>query len=157
MSWGDQLGRLEPRRDVLLPCIICCWLTVVSPSVMRRLCTWNIRSSGSLLWMMRWNLSWRTKYEIWLNCQKASESCITSGFTGWRRRMMAPRGTKARMVVKGFQQREGIDFNEIFSHVVKLTTIGSAWALWQQRIYIWNSWMLKFAFLHGDLEDIYMM
>jgi len=27
------------------------------------------------------------------------------------------------MVVKGFQQREGIDFNEIFSLVVKLIAI----------------------------------
>ena len=34
----------------------------------------------------------------------------------------APR-YKARIVVKGFQQKRGVDFNEIFTPVVKMTSI----------------------------------
>nr|GEX82767.1 ribonuclease H-like domain-containing protein [Tanacetum cinerariifolium] len=64
---------------------------------------------------------------------------------------------KARVVAKGFNQKEGIDFDETFSPVVKMVTvrclvcivISNEWPLFQLDV---NS-----AFLYGDLnKDIYM-
>ena len=36
---------------------------------------------------------------------------------------------KARLVVKGFAQKKGIEFDEIFSHVVKMTSIRTIFSL----------------------------
>ena len=64
---------------------------------------------------------------------------------------------KARLVVKRFQQKKGIDYSEIFSPVVKMSTI----RLVPRMVAVENLHLkqldMKTTFLHGDLEeDIYM-
>ncbi|XP_048323873.2 retrovirus-related Pol polyprotein from transposon TNT 1-94 [Ziziphus jujuba] len=64
---------------------------------------------------------------------------------------------KARLVVKGFLQKKGIDFDEIFSPVVKMTSIRVIFGLVASLNLELEQMDVKTAFLHGDLhEEIYM-
>ena len=63
-----------------------------------------------------------------------------------------------RLVMKEFQQREGIDFIEIFSLVVKLATIRSLLNIVAVEDLHLEHLDINTVFLHGDLEEnIYMM
>ena len=56
---------------------------------------------------------------------------------------------KARLVVKGFQQKEGIDFTKIFSSVVKMSTIRLVLGMVAVENLHLEQLDVKIAFLHG--------
>ena len=65
---------------------------------------------------------------------------------------------KAKLVVKGFQQKEGIDFTKIFSPVVKMSTIRLELGMMATENLHLEQLDVKTTFLHGDLEkDLYMI
>lgn len=64
---------------------------------------------------------------------------------------------KARLVIKGFSQREGIDYNETFSPVARFDTVRFVLSLAARDNLKLGQFDIKTAFLHGNLEeDIYM-
>ena len=64
---------------------------------------------------------------------------------------------RAQLVIKGYSQQKGIDYDEIVSPVVRHTSIRAVLALvarWDMHL---EQMDVKTIFLHGDLEEqIYM-
>ena len=64
---------------------------------------------------------------------------------------------KVKLVEKGFRQQEGVDFDKIFSSVVKMNTLRCVLALVAHLDLELVPMDVKIVFLHGDLEEeIYM-
>nr|GEV88898.1 retrotransposon protein, putative, Ty1-copia subclass [Tanacetum cinerariifolium] len=74
----------------------------------------------------------------------------------WIEGVQKPR-YKARLVARRFTQRAGIDYNEVFSLVVRHTSIRVILALTACEDYELEQFDVKTTFLHGNLEEVIYM
>ena len=64
---------------------------------------------------------------------------------------------KARLVARGFQQRQGIDFEETFAPVARIETLRTLLAICAAKEWIFEQFDITTAFLNGKLkEEVYL-
>ena len=61
---------------------------------------------------------------------------------------------KARLVVKGYSQKKGIDYKEVFAPVVRFKTIRALIALAAKKKWMIHHLDVKSAFLNGEIEEV---
>ncbi|KAJ4706252.1 Retrovirus-related Pol polyprotein from transposon TNT 1-94 [Melia azedarach] len=98
-----------------------------------------------------------SQHSLALNRSKRANYGIPSKRYGFEDMVAYALQYKARVVARGFTQREGVDYNEIFLPVVRHTSIRVLLAIVAHQDLELEQLDVKTAFLHGELEEeIYM-
>nr|CAD1829288.1 unnamed protein product [Ananas comosus var. bracteatus] len=97
------------------------------------------------------------KLGIWWSYQRAGKQLVASGCTKSKEERWDNQRYRTRLVAKGFAQKEGMDFFEVFAPVVKLISIRLVLSLVAMNDLELEQLDVKTTFLHGDLEEeVYM-
>ena len=90
---------------------------------------------------------------IWLSCPKVGRAIPNKWIYKIQTIGGKPNSQKTRLVDQGYAQKEGIDFQEVFLLVVKMTTLCVLFALITALDLALFQMDVKIAFLHGDLDE----
>ena len=97
-----------------------------------------------------------THYQVWTVVPKSGQRVVTAKWVFTRKldgKTGKPSKYKARWVARGFTQRKGIDYNELFSSVVHKDTLRLFLALVNYWDLECHQVDIKAAFLNGELEE----
>eukprot|EP00253_Pinus_taeda_P003740 PITA_03740 len=100
------------------------------------------------------------KNDFWEVVPKPQDKTIVTSKSLYQIKHAADGSTekyKARFVARGFSQREGIDYDEIFASVARYMTIRSIIALVASQGWNLHQMDVKTTFLHGSIkEEVYV-
>ncbi|KAL2241729.1 UNVERIFIED_CONTAM: Retrovirus-related Pol polyprotein from transposon TNT 1-94 [Sesamum indicum] len=152
-----QLARDRNRRQIRAPTRLRDFETALNIEMTESTSIDEAMKSKQWLSAMNEEMKSLEENKTWVLVPKPKNASIVDCKWIYKIKQENPIKYKARLVAKGFTQKEGIDYNEIFSPVVKYTTVRIILALTAHYNWELKQMDVKTAFLHGDLdENIYM-
>ncbi|KAL2243405.1 UNVERIFIED_CONTAM: Retrovirus-related Pol polyprotein from transposon TNT 1-94 [Sesamum indicum] len=152
-----QLARDRNRRQIRVPMKLRDFETALNIEMTEPTSIDEAMKSKQWLSAMNEEMKSLKENKTWVLVPKPKNASIIDCKWIYKIKQENPIKFKARLVAKGFTQKEGIDYNEIFSPVVKYTTVRIILALTVHYNWELKQMDVKTAFLHGDLdENIYI-
>ncbi|KAL2243923.1 UNVERIFIED_CONTAM: Retrovirus-related Pol polyprotein from transposon TNT 1-94 [Sesamum indicum] len=152
-----QLTKDRVRRETRIPPKLRDYHTALITKLYEPTNVEEAMKSNKWFSAMKEEMSSLKQNETWTLVPRPKNSSIVDCKWIFKIKQENPIKYKVRLVKKGFTQKEGIDYNEIFSPVVKYTTVRIILALTAHYNWELKRMDVKTAFLHGDLDEhIYM-